>query len=833
MGQAVQASKSGRTQARSASGRYTPPKRKQRVTRVALGGLGLTGLVVPGLIAGASPASAITAVSLYVTSGGTGDCTATTKACGSIQTAITRAQGSAYSGNDVTVNVGAGTFTEHDTIDATGLASLAIAGAGAASTIVNGGKAGSVFTVGASAIPVTISKLTITNGRGAAGGGIKNAGKLTIDSATISGNTTGAGATGSAGYYGHLNGAGGASSAGGNGGGIENSGTLTIASSTISGNTTGAGGTGGAGANFGATFGPLDGIYSCVGCSGGDGTDGSAGGNGGGIDNSGTLTIASSTIAGNTTGAGGSGGNGGAKQNIDTTGYVTLPISAGAGGAGGTGGHGGGIMNTGKLSITAATISGNVNGPGGNSGAVDASAWSHGGSAGNGGNGGGIANSGTLTIASSTISGNTTGYGGLNRGWANHGVGGHGGGIMNTGTLSITAATISWNATGKGGNVTYPAAGVPGKGGNGGGIANYATLTVASSTISGNTTSAGGNNLNYGNVGPAGNGGGIINSGTAKLSGTIVANSASGGDCSGGVTDAGYNITDTGSCGFSGTGSINVSGTLIASLGALAANGGPTQTILLSSTSPAIGAIPNGTAGLCPTTDQRGVTVATGVNCAIGAVQVAPTLSQTVSFTSRNPSTVVVGGTTYSPIATSTSGLAVAISLAAASTGCTIAGGIVSFTGAGSCVINAKQPGAGLYLAAAQVQQSIVVSWGQLSAALSAPTFNPVPVAASTSYAVTGKLVLDCPVGTACATTAPVLPGSTISVSGGGSTCQPSALTYSGASTSTTSGDVLQGYGYTCSLTSPAAGGTYTVTVSFTGATVTATTGVTSDLNGF
>ena len=58
MGQAVQASKSGHTQARSANGRYTPPKRMQRVTRVALGGPGLTGLVVPGLIADTSPASA-------------------------------------------------------------------------------------------------------------------------------------------------------------------------------------------------------------------------------------------------------------------------------------------------------------------------------------------------------------------------------------------------------------------------------------------------------------------------------------------------------------------------------------------------------------------------------------------------------------------------------------------------------------------------------------------------------------------------------------------------------------------------------------------------------
>ena len=779
----MKSSMSGRTQGRPANGRYTPPKRKQRVTRVALGGLGLTGLVVPGLIGGASPASAITAVSLYVKSGGTGDCSSLAAGCGSIQTAITKAQGSAYSGNDVTITVGAGTFTEHDTIAATGLASLTIAGAGAAATIVNGGGAGSVFTVGAGAIPVKISNLTITNGRSASGGGINNAGNLTIASSTISGNTT------PDGLKAPLGGIGGAG--GGGVGGINNSGTLSIAASTISGNATGGGGQGGLG---------------------GTGGSGGNGGGVGGIVNTGSLSISTSTISGNTTGAGGAGGTGG----------NDIGGAAGNGGRGGKGGDGGGvggISNNGTLSVASSTISGNTTGAGGNGGDGGVGTNS-GGLPGIGGNSisvGGIKNLGPLTIASSTVVGNTGGAGG-------------------------SGGTFGSSAYGNGGNGA--------NGGNavgGGGIANGGTLSVASSTISGNTGGAGGTGgsngfsayngrfiyYNNGSNGASGTGGGIQNTGTAKLSGTIVASSAPGGACSGHQTDAGYNISSDGTCGFSSTGSINASGTLIASLGTLAANGGPTQTVLLSSTSPSIGAIPNGTAGLCPTTDQRGVTVATGVNCAIGAVQVAPTLSQTVSFTSRNPSTVVVGGTTYSPIATSTSGLAVAISLDAASTGCTIAGGIVSFTGAGTCVIDAKQPGAGLYLAAAQVQQSIVVSWGQLSAALSAPTFNPVPVAASTSYAVTGKLVLDCPVGTACATTAPLLPGSTISVSGGGSTCQPSALTYSGASPSTTSGDVLQGYGYTCSLTSPAAGGTYTVTVSFTGATVTATTGVTSDLNGF
>ena len=82
--------------------------------------------------------------------------------------------------------------------------------------------------------------------------------------------------------------------------------------------------------------------------------------------------------------------------------------------------------------------------------------------------------------------------------------------------------------------------------------------------------------------------------------------------------------------------------------------------------------------------------------------------SQSVSFTSPNPSPAAVG-TTYAPTATATSGLPVAITLDAASTGCALAGGVVSFTAAGTCVVNANEPGNSNYNAAAQVQQSISV----------------------------------------------------------------------------------------------------------------------------
>src|SRR5262245_55139695 len=85
-------------------------------------------------------------------------------------------------------------------------------------------------------------------------------------------------------------------------------------------------------------------------------------------------------------------------------------------------------------------------------------------------------------------------------------------------------------------------------------------------------------------------------------------------------------------------------------------------------------------------------------------------LSQSISFTSTNPSPVTVGGPSYSPSATASSGLPVAISLDATSTGCSLSAGVVSFTGAGTCKVDANQGGNSTYNAAAQQQQSITVN---------------------------------------------------------------------------------------------------------------------------
>ena len=89
---------------------------------------------------------------------------------------------------------------------------------------------------------------------------------------------------------------------------------------------------------------------------------------------------------------------------------------------------------------------------------------------------------------------------------------------------------------------------------------------------------------------------------------------------------------------------------------------------------------------------------------------------QTITFTSANPSPVVAAaGVTYTPTASATSGLRAAITIDPASSNvCTLAGGVVSFTAAGTCLIDAKQPGNWVWAAATQAQQSVTVVIGEL-----------------------------------------------------------------------------------------------------------------------
>jgi hypothetical protein len=82
--------------------------------------------------------------------------------------------------------------------------------------------------------------------------------------------------------------------------------------------------------------------------------------------------------------------------------------------------------------------------------------------------------------------------------------------------------------------------------------------------------------------------------------------------------------------------------------------------------------------------------------------------TQALGFTSTPPSPALVGGT-YTPTATSTANLTVAITLDATSTGCSLSSGVVTFAGVGTCKIDANQSGNADYQAAAQIQQSFTI----------------------------------------------------------------------------------------------------------------------------
>jgi hypothetical protein len=262
------------------------------------------------------------------------------------------------------------------------------------------------------------------------------------------------------------------------------------------------------------------------------------GGGGGGIYNfGGTLTVINSTFCDNTANDGPGGG-------ILSVGTVTVTNSNFFGNSGGIGG---GIVNGGnsKLTVTNSTFSGN--------------------------SGSGIENGGTLTVTNSTFSGNSGEQ--------------SGGGIENGETLTVTNSTFSGNSGSLGGGID--------NGGN-------ATLTVTNSTFSDNSAT--------GNTGYGGSGGGIFNGlgSRAIVKSTILADSI-GGNCSdrsgghSGIINAGYNISDDATCGFTKTGSANNGDGVdpLLSPAGLAQNGGLTETIALLAGSPAIDAIP-----LAACTDQ-------------------------------------------------------------------------------------------------------------------------------------------------------------------------------------------------------------------------------------
>jgi predicted outer membrane repeat protein len=145
--------------------------------------------------------------------------------------------------------------------------------------------------------------------------------------------------------------------------------------------------------------------------------------------------------------------------------------------------------------------------------------------------------------------------------------------------------------------------------GSGGAIANYGGLVIRNSTFSNNNAS---------------NGGAIRNGigGILSLRNSILANSVGGVDClkSDGAPaiENLNNLIET-----TGTAFESCGVPLLSSdprLGALAANGGFTQTMALRQSSPAINAAEDAS---CPSTDQRGISRPYGGHCDIGALRQA------------------------------------------------------------------------------------------------------------------------------------------------------------------------------------------------------------------
>jgi surface antigen len=426
------------------------------------------------------------------------------------------------------------------------------------------------------------------------------------------------------------------------------------------------------------------------------------------------------------------------------------------------GGYGiyGGILNAGTLNLVESTVSNNA-APAGT---------------------GGIRNWGTLNITGSTITGNSGIVGGVHQ---------------FNGTLNITESIFSGNigatttdylTTGaivlSNGSATVTGSTFVGNVGHVAGGINMGfgtTLTVTNSTFSGNASrsldSAGAIWNDYGSLAVTNstivdnfaphslyggnawfNAGGIVSFPVAPitLANSILAGNEGefGGNCmfGPGVSDAGGNLSDDISCGFTQGSSGNNVASL--NLGPLGDNGGPTPTIALGAGSAAIDA------GSClQATDQRGLPRpgAGSTLCDSGAFELQGDIApapQVITFTSTAPTDAVYGGTYEVSATGGGSGNPILFSIdASASNVCSVTGSTVSFIGTGTCTVNANQAGDANYLAAAEVSQGFTVSQAPqviTFAALSDRTFGEldfsVAASASSGLAVTFSATGDCTV---------------------------------------------------------------------------------------
>lgn len=286
---------------------------------------------------------------------------------------------------------------------------------GAGNVTVDGNRRHRVFSV-PEGVTAELIGLTVANGSESDenGGGIRNAGTLTLTSGAVSGSFAG-------------------NESGcrtddldlicSEGGGIWNAGTLTLTDSTVSGNSAAFGG---GIANRGGNLTVIGSAILTNAAEGCRGVGAVVCSGGGGIWNSGTLTMQDSTVSGSSADWGAGIYNRGVPSLTNTT------ISGNTAGF-----DGGGLLNFESLTLIDSTVADNAAGQ----------------------SGGGIANeAGTLELTSSTLSGNSAasaGGGLLNpsgaaAGLVNVTVSGNtadtGGGIYTGGELLLTSTTIARNS---------------------------------------------------------------------------------------------------------------------------------------------------------------------------------------------------------------------------------------------------------------------------------------------------------------------------------------------------------------------------------------------------
>jgi hypothetical protein len=474
-------------------------------------------------------------------------------------------------------------------LDISGTQTLTITGSGQSATIIDGNAASRVFNNTSATANVTMTDLTVRNGTFTnpsgfdGGGGIKSLGPLTLTRVTVSGNQAlaaiGVSAT-SGGVF------------------FTGSGALTITNSTFSNNTVSSSTDAAGGAMQDCCTGTAHVTITNSTFSGNTSTTTTGQAYGGAIDSHSGATITGSTFTANTAsqtsptagvGVGGAAINTHGSLTIDTSAFHANTTSGAAAGGGGVGA----IevccgSNPLTLTLTNSTFDHNTStGDGADAAALYLCCGASG------------------SVSTSTFVGNSV-----------TGTGSQAGAFEMDSTPNTPGFTIT--------NSTFTGNSASGTGSRGGGLlvsithSGVPAVNLVNDTIDANTASTGTNLF-------------VARDGIVTALNTIIAGTPASNcvvQAGGTLTDNGHNLDDgsTSTCGFSAAKS-DVLGQ-DPKLGALAANGGPTQTQALLTGSPAIDAATN--TG-CPTTDQRGITriTSTDPTCDIGAyelVQAAPVI---------------------------------------------------------------------------------------------------------------------------------------------------------------------------------------------------------------